>query len=49
MDFHNQLQKLKDKKFFATLGIERGIEKESLRVTSDGFISEKAHPSSLGA
>ena len=49
MDFHNQLQRLKEENFFATLGIERGIEKESLRVTSDGFISEKAHPSSLGA
>lgn len=49
MDFHSQLQKLKEENFFSSLGIERGIEKESLRVTKDGFISEKAHPSSLGA
>ena len=31
------------------LGIRRGIEKESLRVTPDGLISQKGHPHALGS
>ncbi len=30
-------------------GIRRGIEKESLRVTPDGMLSDKPHPSALGS
>jgi len=30
-------------------GILRGIEKESLRITPDGELSQKSHPASLGA
>ena len=39
MDFHNRLYNLKKQSFFNNLVIERGIEKESLRVNKDGFIS----------
>lgn len=36
-----KIQELKDTGFFENLIIERGIEKESLRVSSNGSISEK--------
>ena len=49
MELSKKIQKLKDTGFFENLGIERGIEKESLRVSSNGSISEKSHPSSLGS
>ena len=49
MDFHNRLINLKQQSFFTNLVIERGIEKESLRVSSNGSISEKSHPDSLGS
>ena len=49
MDFHNQLINLKQQSFFTNLVIERGIEKESLRVNKEGFISDKSHPKGLGS
>ena len=49
MDFHNRLYNLKKQSFFNNLVIERGIEKESLRVNKDGFISNQNHPKSLGS
>ena len=45
----NKLNELKDKQFFKKLVIRRGIEKEFFRVDSDGFISKKPHPESLGS
>ena len=49
MDFHNLLENLKNQSFFSSLIIERGIEKESLRVTKNGYISNKKHPETLGS
>ena len=49
MDFHNLLENLKNQSFFSNLIIERGIEKESLRVTKNGYISSKEHPETLGS
>ena len=49
MDFHNRLINLKQQSFFTNLVIERGIEKESLRVNKDGFISSQSHPKGLGS
>ena len=49
MDFHNLLENLKNQSFFSNLIIERGIEKESLRVTKNGYISNKKHPETLGS
>jgi len=49
VDFHNQLNNLKQQSFFTKLVIERGIEKESLRVNKNGFISEQKHPEGLGS
>ena len=49
MDFHNLLENLKKQSFFSNLIIERGIEKESLRVTKNGYISNKKHPETLGS
>ena len=49
MDFHNLLENLKKQSFFSDLTIERGIEKESLRVTRSGFISNEEHPKALGS
>ena len=49
MDFHDRLYNLKKQSFFNNLVIERGIEKESLRVNKDGFISNQNHPKSLGS
>lgn len=43
------LKKLKDKRFFDDLIINRGIEKEFFRVSHDGKISKKSHPESLGS
>jgi glutamate--cysteine ligase len=49
VDFHNLLENLKNQSFFSSLIIERGIEKESLRVTKNGYISSKKHPETLGS
>ena len=49
MDFHNRLQNLKQQTFFPKLIIERGIEKESLRVNKEGFISDQSHSKGLGS
>ena len=49
MDFHNLLENLKNQSFFSSLIIERGIEKESLRVTKNGYISNEKHPETLGS
>jgi glutamate--cysteine ligase len=49
VDFHNRLINLKQQSFFTNLVIERGIEKESLRVNKKGFISDKSHPKCLGS
>ena len=40
MTFSNKIAELKNKGFFENLVITRGIEKESLRVTEDGFLSQ---------
>lgn len=49
MEFHKKIAELKEQGFFQDLQIERGIEKESLRINKQGFISEKSHPKSLGS
>ena len=49
MEFHKKIAELKEQGFFQDLQIERGIEKESLRINQQGFISEKSHPKSLGS
>ena len=49
MDFHNLLENLNQQSFFSDLIIERGLEKESLRVTKDGHISKTGHPETLGS
>jgi len=49
VDFHNLLENLNQQSFFSDLIIERGIEKESLRVTKDGYISKTGHPETLGS
>lgn len=45
----DRLKKLKETSFFDNLIIKRGIEKEFFRVDSDGFISKRPHPISLGS
>ena len=49
MEFHTLLKNLNIKSFFSDLIIERGIEKESLRVNKKGFISGQSHPKGLGS
>ena len=49
MEFHTLLKNLNTKSFFSDLIIERGIEKESLRVDRNGFISKTDHPKRLGS
>ena len=49
MTFSNKIAELKNKGFFENLVITRGIEKESLRVTEDGFLSQTKHPKGLGS
>ncbi len=44
-----RLQELKNVEFFRDLVIERGIEKEFFRTDTNGFISKKSHPASLGS
>ncbi|MFK7977858.1 MAG: glutamate--cysteine ligase [Halioglobus sp.] len=46
----NQLQALEQSNAAATLtDINRGIEKESLRITPDGKLAQTSHPKSLGS
>ncbi len=45
----DRLNQLKSNKFFNNLVIKRGIEKEFFRIDSNGFISKKPHPESLGS
>jgi glutamate--cysteine ligase len=48
--FDKLLSQLDKKSAMSSLtGIKRGIEKESLRVGLDGYLSQKDHPKSLGA
>ena len=46
---NKKLNDLKDIGFFDNLIIERGIEKEFFRIDTEGNISEKSHPNSLGS
>lgn len=49
MEFTKKIKELKKSGFFESLEIERGIEKESLRVDQNGNISNKKHPKALGS
>ncbi|MEM8560736.1 MAG: glutamate--cysteine ligase [Pseudomonadota bacterium] len=47
---HNELQRLADPASLALLAdINRGLEKESLRITSDGRLAATAHPRGMGS
>ncbi len=49
-DFDESLQRYKLSQFDSAWGdIHRGIEKESLRVSADGHISQSSHPQALGS
>ena len=48
-EFKEKIRYLKSIGFFSALEIQRGIEKESLRVDKDGAISKKTHPIGLGS
>ena len=49
-EFNECLQRYKLPEFDAAWGeIHRGIEKESLRVSTDGDISLSSHPQALGS
>ena len=45
----NRLKELEGDGFFDELVIKRGIEKEFFRIDSDGFMSKRPHPKSLGS
>ncbi len=47
--FYDTLKSLQEKGFFKRLIINRGIEREALRVSFDGEISQKIHPKELGS
>ena len=47
--FKRSLKNHQDKGFFKNLKILRGIERESLRVSEQGRISQKNHPENLGS
>ena len=47
--FHDQLEAFKNHADKIVPAIRRGIEKESLRVTHDGRLSQLAHPATLGS
>jgi len=48
--FDQIIEKLSETEFSKQLkGIQRGIEKECLRVSTSGYLSQNAHPKSLGA
>lgn len=48
-DYDLKLNQLHEAGFFRSIEINRGIEKESLRVNSRGYISANDHPKSLGS
>ena len=48
-DFGSKLNQLKLAGFFDSLEINRGIEKESLRVNAEGKIASTRHPRALGS
>ena len=47
--FKRSLKTHQEKGFFKNLTILRGIERESLRVTQKGQISQNNHPKNLGS
>jgi glutamate--cysteine ligase len=47
--FKRSLRNHQEKGFFKNLKILRGIERESLRVTQEGKISQNSHPKNLGS
>lgn len=47
--FQRSLKNHQEKGFFENLKILRGIERESLRVTQEGTISQDNHPENLGS
>jgi len=47
--FKRSLKIHQEKGFFKNLTIHRGIERESLRVTHKGQISQNNHPENLGS
>ena len=47
--FKRSLRTHQEKGFFKNLQILRGIERESLRVTQEGKISQNSHPKNLGS
>ena len=47
--FKRSLKIHQEKGFFRNLKILRGIERESLRVTQEGRISQRKHPENLGS
>ena len=47
--FKRSLKTHQEKGFFKNLKIFRGIERESLRVTQEGKISQNNHPKNLGS
>ncbi|MDO7750619.1 MAG: glutamate--cysteine ligase, partial [SAR86 cluster bacterium] len=49
LTFQNSLNYYQDAGFFQNLEINRGIERESLRVDQDGNISQADHPEKLGS
>ena len=49
LTFKNSLNYHQDNGFFQNLEINRGIERESLRVDQDGSISQADHPEKLGS
>ena len=49
MTFDKRLAQLRDGDADNLLKIQRGIEKESLRITHDGHLSQRPHPQSLGS
>ena len=49
LTFKNSLNYYQDTGFFQSLEINRGIERESLRVDQNGSISQADHPEKLGS
>ena len=49
MTFEQQLDRVRSDAEEIFPNIRRGIEKESLRITPDGHLSQKPHPSALGS
>lgn len=49
MSFDHRLKRLSDSADSIIPKIKRGIEKESLRITPDGHLSQNVHPKALGA